>query len=135
MLLILLFILVPGLALAEDLKGVELVSVHDGDTIMVDVANVPAILGARLPVRLKGVDTPELNGKCEAEKTQALLAKNVLMTLLTQARKIQLAEISRDKFFRVDAIVMADGVNLNTYLVQQGFARPYDGGTRKGWCP
>ena len=132
MLLILLFILIPGFAIAEDLKGIELVSVHDGDTIMVDIYNVPSIFGTRLSVRLQGIDAPELNGKCEAEKTQALMAKSVLTSMLKQARRIELADVSRDKFFRVDAIVLADGVNLNDYLVKQGFARLYDGGTRTG---
>jgi len=39
-------------------------SVHDGDTITVTINKWPTITGERIPVRIDGVDTPEINGDC-----------------------------------------------------------------------
>ena len=35
---------------------------------------------------------------------------------------------------RVVARASAEGVNLSDALLAAGLARPYDGGTRAGWC-
>ena len=37
----------------------------DGDTIKVDVANLPEVFGKNLSVRLRGIDAPSLRGKCQ----------------------------------------------------------------------
>ncbi len=42
---------------------------------------------------------------------------------------------SRDKYFRIDARVLADGQDLADLLISQGLAVPYDGGTKTAdWC-
>ena len=41
----------------------------------------------------------------------------------------------RDKYFRINARVIADGQDLSEMLVVKGLAIPYDGGTKtKDWC-
>ena len=35
---------------------------------------------------------------------------------------------------RVDATVIADGADVGKVLIEEGLARPYSGGKRRGWC-
>lgn len=110
-------------------------SVYDGDTFRADIEGWPPIIGERIPIRVKGADTPEIRGKCEEEKRQARLAKQYTVAALRGAEVIELEAIERGKFFRIAARVMIDGKDLAPGLIQAGLARPYDGGSRKGWCP
>ena len=43
---------------------VEVVRVYDGDTLMADAKPWPGVT-MRVTVRLRGVDAPEIEGKCE----------------------------------------------------------------------
>jgi len=49
----------------------KLISVYDGDTFRVDINSLPPILGKNIPVRVAGIDTPEIQGKCFYEKNLA----------------------------------------------------------------
>ena len=67
-----------GAQAREVLKGpfpFEVLEVIDGDTFR---ARVTIWLGQKVDVkiRLKGVDTPEMNGKCDAEKNRHGKQKN-----------------------------------------------------------
>ncbi len=42
--------------------------------------------------------------------------------------------MERGKYFRILADVYGDDQSLSEALIQAGHARPYDGGTREGWC-
>lgn len=47
----------------------KLISVYDGDTIRVDIANCDQpILCQNISIRIFGIDTPEIRGKCQNEK-------------------------------------------------------------------
>lgn len=114
---------------------VELVSVYDGDTITVTIPGWPTVIGHRIGVRLKGIDAPEIAGKCEAETRLALRARDALAALLWAARRVEIMEIERDKYFRLLAVVVADGKDAGKRQLAQGLARPYRGGRRESWCP
>ena len=107
--------------------------VTDGDTFRARVEIWPGIETVTA-VRLRGIDTPELRGKCQAEKDKAIAARERLRTLLA-AGPVQLSQVEPDKFAgRVDATVTVNGRELGQVLVLEGLARPYAGGTRQGWC-
>lgn len=112
---------------------VILVRVHDGDTIIVDVPVFPAIIGDNILVRLSHIDTPEMTDKRPEVKTLAIKAREVLKQILHEAKKIELTELKRDKYFRINAIVIADGVNVQTTLINLELAKPYDGGKKSPW--
>lgn len=122
------------------LTRADLVSVYDGDTFKVTIPNTARLFGEEIPVRLRGLDTPEMRSSCpttaqkEHEKFLANEAKVFLENRLTQATFILLTQTGRDMYYRVDAIVFADGVNVNQALIDAGLARPYDGGTKQSWC-
>lgn len=109
-------------------------AITDGDTFR---ARVPVWDGVEIvtAVRLRGIDTPELKGKCAIEKALALRAKARLGELLAMGR-VELREVEPDKFSgRVDATVLVDGLPIAEALINDGLARRYAGGARQGWCP
>jgi micrococcal nuclease len=113
----------------------ELVSVYDGDTLKVNIKEYPTILGEKISVRVNGIDTPEIKGKCLQEKELAQKAKKVATYMLKNATVIELRNMQRGKYFRIVADVYANGVSLSEKLIEKKLAVPYDGGTKtKNWC-
>ncbi len=107
--------------------------VHDGDTFIVDIANVHPIIGEQISIRIAKIDAPEVTDKREEIKKLALTAKEYLKNRLENARRIDLINIQRDKYFRILADVFVDGENVAAELVAEGLAKPYDGGTKPEW--
>lgn len=60
----------------------EVTSIYDGDTFRANIEGWPPIIGERMPIRIKGIDTPELRGKCRQEAEGARLAKQATVTAL-----------------------------------------------------
>ena len=112
----------------------EVVSIYDADTFRVNLKGYPPIIGERIPVRVLGVDTPEIRGKCESEKVMARQAKQFTVQALRSAETIELRNTQRGKYFRILADVYIDGKNLADSLIKAGHARGYDGGKRLSWC-
>lgn len=133
-LLFVFLVLMPSWSFAEDLTNVQWLACHDGDTCDFNVL-LPAIFGAGISVRLSGIDTPEIRGKCTQENMLATQARDFLIMQLQAAKTIVLRQVFRDKYFRIDAVIMADEVNLNNLMVSKGYAVPYTGsGVRHDWC-
>ncbi|MEI8632852.1 thermonuclease family protein [Vibrio sp. PP-XX7] len=109
-------------------------SIYDADTFRVNIKGWPAIVGENIPIRVNGVDAPEIKGKCAKEKDQARLAKIFTIKALRSAKTIELRKMRRGKYFRILADVYVDGKNLSSLLINAGLARPYHGGKRGGWC-
>ncbi|OEJ64945.1 thermonuclease family protein [Magnetovibrio blakemorei] len=134
-LLALILITIPAQA-KEILVGpipAELVSVRDGDTIDVK-ARIWLGQTINVAVRINGIDTPELKGKCEAEIRLAHEAKVALGSLLNGGT-IQLTDIQHGKYAeRVLATVTVDKLNVADRLMELKLARPYTGGKRGSWC-
>ena len=88
----------------------KVISVYDGDTFRVNIASLPPIVGKNIPIRVNGVDTPEIRGKCQYEKNLALDARDFVRNKLADAKEIKLTNLQRGKYFRVVANVLVDGV-------------------------
>ncbi|MEY3219583.1 MAG: hypothetical protein RIT27_940 [Pseudomonadota bacterium] len=112
----------------------EVTSIYDGDTFRVNIAGYPDIVGHRVSVRVFGIDTPEIKGKCPAEKEAAQKAKQFTVEKLRSGKKIELRNLRRDKYFRLLSEVYIDNNSLAEMLIKAGLAIPYDGGTKKSWC-
>jgi len=118
-----------------DLTETQLIRVYDGDTFYVDIDGLHPVIGQNVPIRLRGVDTPEVGhrSKCGEEKILGNKARVFVEDRLTGA-KIILLNIDRGKYFRIIADVTYDGIDLATELLKAGHGRKYDGGKRSGWC-
>ena len=112
----------------------KVISVYDGDTFRVNIDSLPPLIGKNIPVRLEGVDTPEINGKCQHEKDLALEARDFVRSKLSNAVEILLNDLQRGKYFRIVAKVYIDGVSLEEELLQNGLAYQYNGGKKSNWC-
>ena len=112
----------------------KVISVYDGDTFRVDIDSLPPIVGKNIPIRLNGVDTPEIQGKCQYEKDLALKARDFVRNKLASAKEIKLTKLQRGKYFRVVADVIIDGVSLEKGLLENKLAYKYTGGKKSSWC-
>ena len=111
----------------------RVLSVYDGDTVKVEAAMWPGLTWTG-SVRVEGVDTPEIRGKCEGEKRKAVAARDFVRESV--GGRITLVNVKRGKYAgRVVArIRLVDGSDLTELLIQAKHGRPYDGGRRQGWC-
>ena len=141
MLIRLMFILVIVLAFTAQAKPQygtvtvsKVISVYDGDTFRVDINSLPPIVGKNIPIRVNGVDTPEIRGKCQYEKDLALKARDFVRGKLANAKEIKLTNLQRGKYFRVVANVVVDGVSLEQELLDNKLAYEYSGGKKLSWC-
>jgi len=112
----------------------KVISVYDGDTFRVNIDSLPPIVGKNIAIRLEGVDTPEIKGKCQYEKDLAIKARDFVRNRLFNAYEIKLNEIQRGKYFRVVAKVFVDEVSLEKELLDNGLAYKYSGGKKSSWC-
>jgi len=129
----------PVTAFADKTYGsvaiAEVTSIYDGDTFRANIPDYPPIIGQHMGIRINGVDTPEMRGKCEQEKLLARKAKQYTVTMLHSAKTIELRNMQRGKYFRIVADVYADGQSVGEGLVREGLAVVYDGGKKvKDWC-
>ena len=112
----------------------KVTSIYDGDTFRANIKDYPKIVGYRMSVRILGIDTPEMRAKCSKEKELARSAKKLTVSLLRNAKRIELRNIKRGKYFRLLADVYVDDVSIADELLKNGFAVKYDGGTKIDWC-
>lgn len=117
-------------------RCVKYVKNYDADTITVEIPNVHPLLGKNIPVRVNGIDAPELKGKTPCEKEAARNAQQLVESLLKNAKQIDLNNVGRDKYFRVLADVSADGQSVKALLLKSKLAYEYSGGTKAAinWC-
>ena len=112
----------------------KVISVYDGDSFRADIAGVHPLIGSNIGIRVYGVDTPEIRGKCPSEKAMAQNAKRFVEQAIRAANTIELRDVRRDKCFRINAVVVIDGKSLGAMLIQRQLAYPYFGDTKKDWC-
>jgi endonuclease YncB( thermonuclease family) len=93
----------------------------DGDTIHFYVGS------QLLPIRMLGIDTPELHFKAMAQPKWGVIAKNSLMAMVQPGDTITLEfdQVRCDRYGRVLGHVFKNGVNLNFEQVRRGVAANY----------
>jgi len=109
-------------------------SVYDGDTFRVDIDALPPIIGKNIRIRVNGVDTPEIRGKCQYEKDLAVKARDFVQDKLTNAKHINLINVQRGKYFSIVAHVLIDDISLSQLLLDNQLAYEYTGGKKNSWC-
>lgn len=115
---------------------VEFVKNYDADTITFNIPDVHPLFGSKISVRLRGVDAAELKTTNFCERKASIKAKNLVTEILKNAKRIDLINIDRDKYFRVLADVVVDQKSLSKLLLKSRLAVSYQGGkkNRVNWC-
>jgi endonuclease YncB( thermonuclease family) len=112
------------------IQGGRVIKVYDGDTITI-ASKLPFNDSPlyRLSVRLNGIDTPEIKGKNDDEKTAAKNARDALTALILN-KYVTLKNIQSEKYGRILAEVYIDDLCLNEWMIKERYALKYDGGTK-----
>ncbi len=128
----------------------EVTKVYDGDTFTVLVypglnfkSNIwPGViyelqlnkLSIKTAVRVRGVDTPERRGSCKEEKVKAYVARDFVKGLVKNGVTLSNVELGKYAGRVIADVTLPGGRSLTQELITAGLGRPYDGGTREGWC-
>ncbi len=121
---------------AKTFRCVKYTKNYDGDTVTVDIPGVPPLFGKNISVRIKGIDTAEIKTKDKCEKSAARTTQKLVENLLSHAKRIDLEQVERDKYFRILADVRVDERSIAETLIKNKLAVAYDGGTKTkvNWC-
>ncbi|MFW9874929.1 MAG: thermonuclease family protein [Candidatus Thorarchaeota archaeon] len=134
---LLFFSISPTLAFSSNAYGEAIVSevtaIYDGDTFTANIKDYPPIIGERIKIRIKGIDTPELSDRDPKVRALALKAKQYTVRRLRDSKNITLKNIQRGKYFRILADVYVDGSSLGEELIKAGLAKPYSGDKKPSW--
>lgn len=112
----------------------DILYIYDADTFFV---RCPECNKNKRGVRVMGVDSPEIKGKCQAEKLLARKAKQFAVGKIRTASIINLIPNPKRRYDRYDRLlawVQLDGFDLGEMLIEAGLGREYHGGKRQGWC-
>ena len=99
------------------IKECKVIKVYDGECY-------------KFKVRLDGIDSAEIKGSSENEKKHAIQARDALSDkILHQIVKLDIKGL--EKYGRILADVFYNGENMNEWMLNNGYAVKYDGGTKK----
>ena len=105
----------------------KVVKVYDGDTITIASklpnSNLPFY---RFSVRLRNIDSPEIKGITEEEKTLAIEARDALHNLIF-GKIIVLKNLGTEKYGRVLADIYLEELHINNWMLENNYAVPYNG--------
>jgi micrococcal nuclease len=121
----------------------KVTKIVDGDTIDVDI-DLGFDISFSSRVRLAGIDTPESRTADKMEKALGLEAKAYLKNAIDSAKTVVIKTEKMDsseKYGRILANVYVDEqypekqpvkkIHLNQWMLDNGFAVPYDGKTKQ----
>ena len=100
----------------------------------VNIDSFPDIVGKHIRIRIKGIDAPEIKGKCQREIDLAIMARDYLRNAINQSSHIELRNIERGKYFRIVGELYIDGENISNNLINRKLAYHYNGGKKRSWC-
>ena len=108
----------------------KVIKVYDGDTITI-ASKLPLLYSPvyKFPVRLYGIDSPEIKGKSAAEIELAKQSRDALNELVF-GKTVELRNVTREKYGRLLANVYVDGMHVNKWMLDNKYAVEYDGGTK-----
>lgn len=140
--LLTLLLLVPALAWAQKTpQGVtypaQILSVSDGDTIVISAPFLPAPLKPQLAVRIYGIDTPEKGhrAQCPKEAQMGEMATQFTKKMVASGQQFQVTLYGWDKFGgRVLGDIIVNGQSVRRGLIANGLAREYYGEAKQSWC-
>ena len=111
-------------------ENVSIASVYDGDTFKINLNCSLAVYCEKVPVRVLGVDTPEIKGKTQHEIELAQQAKAFTKEFLGK-KPISLTNCGRDKYFRLLCdVTNGEGKNLAQELISHNLGYSYYGGKK-----
>jgi micrococcal nuclease len=122
----------PFFSLNGTSTSATIVKVYDGDTVHA----VFDFMGKtfKWKCRIAHVDTPELRTKNEEEKKKGVAVRDQLSELILN-KVVHLDCQEFDKYGRllVEITLPETNVRVHEWLIQNGHAKAYEGGTKSSW--
>jgi endonuclease YncB( thermonuclease family) len=116
-----------------DIKTGKVIKVYDGDTITVATRimfdDVPSKQIYKFPVRIRGIDTPELKTNNPKQKQLAMESRNKL-SLLILGKVVHLENVGTEKYGRILADVYLGDLSIADYQIKNSHAVAYGGQTK-----
>ena len=86
-------------------------------------------------IRIRGIDAPEREGRCQAESELATKAADRLVELLNDAPFVMTArrQDERDRYGRELRVLTRGAKSIGETMVAEGFAHDY-AGAKTSWC-
>lgn len=115
----------------------RIVTVKDGDTVIVEIDlykfGDDDRLTMRTPVRLYGINTPEIHTTNAEEKAKGLESKAYLETLTKDKQGIRLVVKQKEKFGRLLGVLKDGEMVINQKMIDAGHAKAWDGLGVRPW--
>lgn len=121
---------------AQTVYNYTVTRVIDGDTVEIDVPNLPKEL-SKIKLRIYGIDSPESGSraKCENEKRMAKTTTDYARQIVKSAKKIEIIIHKWDKYGgRVVGDLILDGKNFRDIMIDKKLVYPYYGKKKQTWC-
>ena len=113
----------------------KIVDVYDGDTVKIVLELSINSEYFRWNCRLSGINTPEIRTRNLKEKEFVLLVRDKLKERIED--KILLIKCGEfDKYGRLLVEIFENNgelFSINNWLIENKYAKPYDGGTKEEW--
>ena len=104
---------------------IKILRVHDGDTIVCNIEGVHSIVGENIRIRLNDINAAEIGDDREEIVELAQKAKDYLSNAVKNAKKAELRKCGRDTYFRIDAELWLDNVNIGDEMLKKGLVKKY----------
>ena len=121
---------------AQTVYNYNITRVIDGDTVEIDVPNLPKEL-SKIKLRIYGIDSPEsgAKAKCEKERMMAKSATDFAKKLVKNSNNIQITIRKWDKYGgRIVGDLILDEKNYRDIMIDKKLVNPYDGKKKQAWC-
>jgi len=121
---------VPFFTLKGHKCSAKVVHVYDGDTVHLVFEYFGQLF--KWHTRIAHVDTPELRTKNVEEKKKGYEVRDKLIELI-QDKIVDIECLDFDKYGRVLAEITYNGERIDKWLIDRGYAKPYEGKTKEEW--
>jgi len=108
----------------------KVIKVYDGDTITI-ASKLPFDDSPiyRFRVRLRDIDSPEIKGNTDIEKNMAIISRDALHNKIFD-KIVRIENRGTEKWGRLLADVYYNDTHINKWMLENGYAVSYDGGTK-----
>jgi endonuclease YncB( thermonuclease family) len=108
----------------------KVVHVYDGDTLHIVFEYLGNLF--KWHARIAHVDTPELRTKNLEEKKMGYETRDKL-TELIHGKIVDVLCLDFDKYGRVLVEITYNGIRVDQWLIENGYAKSYEGKTKEAW--
>jgi len=121
---------VPFFTLKDHKCRAKVVHIYDGDTVHLVFEYLGHVF--KWHVRIAHVDTPELKTKNLEEKKLGYEVRDKLKELIND-KVVDVLCLDFDKYGRVLTEITYNGTRVDKWLIDNGYAKLYEGKTKEKW--